>query len=712
MGIFLHDLFLGILNMSITGSYVILFVIIVRQALKKVPKIFSYGLWSVVLFRLLVPFSFSSALSFLGFFPSRPGKLEAISDNTGASALPEAAPVEMINGNSPTAAPLPSPPSSAADSAFGFLQNMIPPLSVIWLLGAAALLCYGVVTYWRLKQRIGTGIRLENNVYQCELIDSPCVVGIIRPKIYLPYGLSQSEKTYILKHEQIHIKRFDHLLKLLAFLTLCIHWFNPLVWISFLLMSRDMEMSCDESVLRSLGSDIKKDYSSSLLSFAAGKTLFSASPLTFGEGNAERRICNILNYRRPPMWIAVVTLLLLAFVGIGLLSNPADSQEPAEQNNNQQFTNQEIRSIAEIWAEALKTRDGEPRYQMMSEEMKTKFISEQKKRSDPWNFNIGVSSPWVTDYEITVGEASAEILYHTTDSSQVKYDKKEIIYFGKVNGKTVVTKSEELISDWTRVYYYAPSAKSAMQVYTKALLESDYSTILSLTHSAKLDPYGQLIWDTVKISDVKVVSEDVRDGKACYELALTVEDGGTSAFEKGVSPRWLWLVKGAHGWYAEGLMTGGVPDSDWWNDTASAGPFFGTSEWAAGTYEFDRLIYLSPLSSSTFDYAEGQMKGTKFTIGDELFEINRPGDEDFSLTKPGYGKEMMTEEMVRAFEKSTFNTVSISEYKEKYRYTIYSEDGRKTNYYLFVMDGQLWLSSYADNTADKSEITMYLWKLK
>lgn len=561
---FLQELFLGVLNMSLTGSYVILVIMAVRLALKKAPKIFSYCLWGIVLIRLLVPVSFSSGLSFFGLLPGSTGETSAMPGAADFSVIPWTGTPVITAADS--AAANPGVSASAANTAAVSLQTVLPLLSALWLLGTALLLIYSIMTYWKLKQQVRTAVRTDCNTYESGVIGSPCVIGIFRPKIYLPFGLNPSEKSYILKHEQIHIKRFDHLLKPAAFLTLCIHWFNPLVWVAFLLMSRDMEMSCDESVVKALGSTIKKDYSASLLAFAVPKNILRASPLTFGEGNTERRIRNILNYRRLPVWFAVIILLILSFIGFGLLTGPDNAQDIPDRTGTQQFQDQEIRSMAEIWAEALRTRDGEPRYEIMSGEMKEEFIAGQKDRSDPWNFNIGVSSPWVTDYEITVGEGQAEILYHMTDSTQGKYDKTEILYLGKENGKTVVVKSEELLSEWQRASYYPFTADEAMYAYTKALLSSNYSTILALTPSFELEPYGQLIWDTIKITDVKVVREDVRDRKACYELELTIADGGNSAFETGTSPRWLWLAKGEKGWYAEGLMTGGPPDENWWNN--------------------------------------------------------------------------------------------------------------------------------------------------
>ena len=552
----IKDPFLGVLNMSITASYVIVLVIIVRLLLKKAPKVFSYGLWSIVLFRLVCPISFPSALSFFRLL-HQSSKLEYVPIDLGLMGQPQVdlgiAPINnAVNGSLPAAA-------TTVGASVNPMQIQLAIFSMLWMLGLACLIIYSTMSFLAFKRKIQTAIRIEDNIYECEGINTPFVIGIIKPKIYLPLGLSQSERSYVLKHEQTHIRRFDYLLKPLAYFVLCIHWFNPLVWISFLLMSRDMEMSCDESVLKSMGTDIKKEYSSSLLNFAAGKRLISGSPLAFGEVNAKSRIQNVLNYHRPPMWLAVTTIVLLLVMGIGLISNPEAQTK---------LTDQEKSAIASTWAEALKTRDGEPRYELMSEKMKENFIAAQKQQSEPWNFIIGDSSPWVLDYEITVNEGnSVDILYHMTDSTGENYGKREIIRFGKEKNKTVVIDVKELLlSDWERYNYYAPTAEQAMIAYQKALLSSDYSTMISLTPSTPFDPNGQLIWDTVKISDVKVVNEyeDVRVQKACYELELNIKDPGDSAFEKGIFPRWLWLVKNDQGWYVEGLMTSGAPDDSWW----------------------------------------------------------------------------------------------------------------------------------------------------
>ncbi|AKL95254.1 peptidase M56, BlaR1 [Clostridium aceticum] len=553
MASFLQELFLSILNMSITASYVILFVIVGRLFLKKAPKIFSYASWAVVLFRLISPFSFSSAFSLLKVGTSSFGKMEYIPSNIGMMAEPQ---IDLgISGLNTIISN--SLPAATPYASINPTQIILLSLSIIWILGVLGLMTYSLISYLILKHKVGMAVLLQDNVFECENISSPFVLGIVNPKIYLPIGLSEAEKSYILKHEQIHIKRFDYLIKPFAFLALCVHWFNPFVWLSFVLMSHDMEMACDEQVIKELGTDIKTDYSTSILSLAVNKKMINGSPLAFGEIGAKGRIKNVLNYKRSTFWVIIMAVIVVIITGIGLASNPTAST----------YYNKEKIHMAETWAEALNIRNGKLRYEIMSESMKEKFVTEQKEGSDSdeWNYSIGYSSPWVVNYEIDVEGDTANITYHLTDSTGEIYEKIEIITFGKENNQLVIIDAREKFAQWEKVRYFAPTAKQAMEVYRKALLESDYLTILSLVHTANFDPIGQEIWDTIKINSVKVVSEDIRENKACYELELDIKDGGNSAFEIGIFPRWLWLVKGELGWYVEGLMTSGEPDASWWS---------------------------------------------------------------------------------------------------------------------------------------------------
>jgi len=307
----MDKVFLQILDMSITGTYVILFIMVARLLLRRLPKIFSYALWSAVLFRLVCPFSLKGAFSLV------PHKTQSISKNIMQAASIPGGGDAAFNGEAVNLSLF-----SGSASSVDPMQIWISAATAVWIAGVALLFCYSIITMFRLGKRLKNTKHVAENIYEVRGIKTPFVFGIMNPRIYIPDNLSENEKSYIVRHEETHIKRFDHLIKPFAFLVLCLHWFNPLVWAAFYLMSEDMELSCDESVIRSMGSGIKQDYSSSLLSLSTEKRAISACPLAFGESNPKGRIKNILNYRKPAFWIVILALAVVSAIFIGLMTNP------------------------------------------------------------------------------------------------------------------------------------------------------------------------------------------------------------------------------------------------------------------------------------------------------------------------------------------------------------------------------------------------------
>lgn len=336
----MHRLFPIVCNMSLTASVVILAVLAVRRLLRRAPKVFSYALWAVVLFRLLCPVSVTSAVSLLGALGAPAQERSAV------TSVVEYVPADIVRNMAPTVTPLPQEPFPAepgenivstapsvtqpAAAPASPLSGPVAVLTLTWLTGMALLLLYSVISLLRLRRRLVGAVRLEDNIYLADYIPSPFVMGLFRPKIYLPSTLTETERGYILRHEQYHLRRRDHVVKLLSFLALCVHWFNPLVWAAFILAGKDMEMSCDEAVVRELGEDIRADYSASLLSLATGRRIVAGMPLAFGEGDTGGRIRNLLNWKRPQPWIIAVC----AVVCVGLIAlcaaNPKGSGTPTE----------------------------------------------------------------------------------------------------------------------------------------------------------------------------------------------------------------------------------------------------------------------------------------------------------------------------------------------------------------------------------------------
>jgi beta-lactamase regulating signal transducer with metallopeptidase domain len=311
----LGELFLHILNMSFSASVVIVFVLVVRLILRKAPKIFSYALWSVVLIRLILPFSFESPFSII------PTKTNPISRELVYSAVPVIdtgiTPLNtVVNAVLPAATPI---------ASVNPLQIWMFVGSIIWGTGIALLLLYSIVSYIKLKKRLSNAVHLMDQVYIAENLSTPFVMGVFQPRIYLPSTLTEKEIPLILLHEQTHIKRYDPLFKIIAFFALCLHWFNPLVWVAFFCSVRDMEMACDESVIKQMGNEAKKDYSQSLLSLATGKRFIAATPLAFGEGDTKKRIKNVLQYKSPKFWVSILATIVVIVIAISLISNPIKS---------------------------------------------------------------------------------------------------------------------------------------------------------------------------------------------------------------------------------------------------------------------------------------------------------------------------------------------------------------------------------------------------
>ena len=319
----LEDVFLTIVNMSITASFVAAGVLLVRLLLKKAPKIFSYILWAPVLFRLICPVSFRSELSFLSLlnlYPKREaGFSRFVPRNTGLAQTPALGSGAVGVGGAVNAS-LPA----AAPAGANIAQIWISVLSLIWISGVIALLIYSAASYVKTRRMLRTATRVKGNVFETDAIGTAFVCGFIRPKIYVPAHIGDADMAYILEHERTHIRRKDYLVKPLAFLALVLHWFNPLIWLCFALMSRDMEMSCDESVLRRLGDGAKCGYSNTLLSLAVKrKGLLAAGPLAFGENHAKGRIKNVLSFKKPAFWVIVVAVVAVCAAVIAFAANPS-----------------------------------------------------------------------------------------------------------------------------------------------------------------------------------------------------------------------------------------------------------------------------------------------------------------------------------------------------------------------------------------------------
>lgn len=310
------EILIAILNMSIAASIVAVAVILVRIPLKKAPKIFSYSLWSIVFLRFICPFNFTSPASLM------PTKAEVISPTIVTSTTPQ------INSGISV---VDEPVNLFIERTLPIATASINPIQValtigayIWLCGLIVMVFYGIISYIRVKRRVYDATLVQSNIFETDKISTAFVLGFINPKIYLPTAVKGRQIDYILKHEQVHIQRRDYLLKPLAFFILAFHWFNPIVWVSYYFMSKDMEMSCDEAVLRKFDDDIRQDYSTLLINLYTGNPGL-LSPLAFGEGsykNMKVRIKNVLNFKKAPRWATIACSILLVLFTAGFTTNP------------------------------------------------------------------------------------------------------------------------------------------------------------------------------------------------------------------------------------------------------------------------------------------------------------------------------------------------------------------------------------------------------
>lgn len=315
--------------MSLTGSAVILAVLLARVFLKRFPKIYSYALWAVVLFRLLCPVSLSAPVSAMNWLTPQVEETSAVTSTLRYVPVREPA-VSRLQG------PLPEMPQR--EQTVSPEENSIPWTALAaacWGVGVAVMLLRGMTQYLRLRRRLTEAVDGKDNVYLSDQIDTPFVLGVFRPRIYLPCRVLPEERRYILAHERHHIRRGDHVVKLLAYLALSIHWFNPLAWVAFVQAGKDMEMSCDEAVIRRLGPGIRADYASALLRLAANRQSIAGSPLAFGEGDTKGRIVNMAKWRKPRLWASLICLLVCVGVMVACGVNPTPEETASTETNTE-----------------------------------------------------------------------------------------------------------------------------------------------------------------------------------------------------------------------------------------------------------------------------------------------------------------------------------------------------------------------------------------
>lgn len=481
----LSQIFLTFLYKNMTVSVVIIAVLLARFLLRKMPKKYSYILWSIVGIRMIFDLPFATNISVFNLFrgfAKHTSTVETMLAGSHRTTLQGA--TDLLNKTDTTGAAAAHASRSTAVEAMTHTlttsQMVLGILGLLWLIVVALFVTYGIYSYVKCRLLVRTAViarditpdshKKKNNVsvWECDRIPSPFVLGIIRSRIYIPFRMPKQEQAYILAHEGCHIRRLDPLWKLIAFLLLAVYWWNPLVWCAFFYMVRDMEMSCDEAVIEQFGNEIKQGYSNSLLSFAMERHPYSFAPVAFGEGDAGRRIKNVLNFKKPHTWVAILVFVLLVVVGVSCLTNGKDkiSSETVSDTENSQMqqtavetteapmssdnssTVQESLQSVDKWAQAFAARDVRTIQDMATDDAKNE-LKEENLLDD--NGNFGWSSPWpwfdeesgMPAYQITQSDdTSATILYYAQVSDPHVTVWKETLQYTRKDDKIEIAHEE------------------------------------------------------------------------------------------------------------------------------------------------------------------------------------------------------------------------------------------------------------------------------
>ncbi|MGN0416081.1 MAG: M56 family metallopeptidase [Agathobacter sp.] len=493
------EIFLAFLQRNGIVAVVILTVLAVRVLLRRYPKKYSYWLWAIVGIRMMFDLTIVSPFSVFNLF--RPysqgtkaagGILSDINHNMVKNST-------AVGTRNLAAAADNNTLSSAAAQTMTTAQMVFAVLCLIWLAGTVLMLFYGIYSYIKCRKLVRTAVILKKSmpidmrpsqgtdegeknhraasVWECDKIPSPFVLGIFRSRIYIPFRMEPLEQQYILAHECCHIRRYDPFWKMLAFILLAVYWWNPLVWVAYFYMVRDMEMSCDENVIETFGSEIKKDYSESLLAFAMERHPYSFAPIAFGEGDAGKRIKNVLHFKKPRTWAAVIVLVLLVGAAVGCLTNQKPENQISSEKNETNVTGRENgkqknarldvdseaveadeQTIKDIraWAQAFCGRDLPTIRKMATEDARKDFenhgisVGGEFGWSSPWPWaensfsNEAQESPCYKIQAIDSEKQTAEILYYAVDSSPHVWVWKEIIGYAYENDVFQVTREEEI----------------------------------------------------------------------------------------------------------------------------------------------------------------------------------------------------------------------------------------------------------------------------
>ena len=524
----MNEFFLKIINMSISASWLIFAVLILRLVLKKAPKWVNVLLWGIVAIRLICPFSFESALSLIPSAETFPKKIisgpsfdvqsgitpvdNRINDYLGDRYF-EGVTVPANNGN-----------------------TIMTILTIVWTIGILLLVAYTVISYWRLHREIDTAVRYKDNIFQSENVSSPFVLGLIKPRIYLPFKLDGQDMEHVVAHEQAHIRRKDHWWKPLGFLLLTIHWFNPLMWLAYVLLCRDIELACDEKVIKGLSNEQRADYMQALVACSVNRRMIAACPLAFGEVGVKERVKSVMNYKKPAFWVIIIAVIVCVGVAVCFLTNPKQDRYtlrivvPAGSQEEFVYTDEEVstvRNSIKIWSgdglgdtEVLlfpvnKTAETGYTATYLTHGMSVEFDAE----NDTW-FKIGVNmqNPTNEDIIVYVEVENVEVRIVDEINSVIEwFDYLETPDEMKWDGSLEIglTEFPDVTFRWTYGEMLAVKGSKSTSLYTGMPIWNAY--FCDLTGDGLPELCSSISWGSGMI-DNRVIIYDYANGVS-YELS-------------------------------------------------------------------------------------------------------------------------------------------------------------------------------------------------
>ena len=523
----MNELFLKIINMSISASWLVLAVLLLRFVLKKAPKWVNVLLWGIVAVRLAFPFSIESALSLIPSaetIPPNIGMNTTPTINSGINAINNAVNPIISQSNTPMAGASVNP-----------LQITIGIFEYIWIFGMIALALYTAISYWRLHRKVDTAVRYKDNIFQSENVKSPFVLGIIKPRIYLPFNMNGQDLEHVVAHEQAHIHRKDHWWKPLGFLLLTIHWFNPLMWLAYVLLCRDIELACDEKVIKELGNEQRADYMQALVACSVNRRMIAACPLAFGEVGVKERVKSVMNYKKPAFWV-IIAVIICVGVAVCFLTNPKQDRYtlrivvPAGSQEEFVYTEEEVstvRNSIKIWSgdglgdtEVLlfpvnKTAETGYTATYLTHGMSVEFDAE----NDTW-FKIGVNmqNPTNEDIIVYVEVENVEVRIVDEINSVIEwFDYLETPDEMKWDGSLEISLTEfpDVTFRWTYGEMLAVKGSKSTSLYTGMPIWNAY--FCDLTGDGLPELCSSISWGSGMI-DNRVIIYDYANGVS-YELS-------------------------------------------------------------------------------------------------------------------------------------------------------------------------------------------------